>query len=603
MENEEFHAGLMADVQDRMRVAEETPGAELAYPEAAFTEIVVQMMADVGMTDSPEVCIHEMAGGRKRISGYAIHGEGHRIDLFVTLFSGAADIEPVSDEETKRAVKAALDFVAAVVSGDLDGRLEEASPVYPFVQVLKGLWNITEDVRVFVLTDRRRARKTEFKSREIAGRQVRLEVMDIDRLRRHMADGAQREEIQADFQTLAGGPIPCVFIPGGEVDFDYVLTALPGEALQHLYERYGQRLLEGNVRAYLKSTSRKHANHGIRRTLKEEPERFMAYNNGLVMLADEMRLGSTEDGGTGLAFLKGIQIVNGGQTTASIHFASRDKEIKANISRVRVPAKIIVMRGNVDTAAEEELIGQVSRYANTQTSVKQSDLSANSSFHVAIERLANVTVCPDGKGRWFYERAAGSYQTHLLREGTTPAKRAAIKARIPASRRITKTDLAKFLFAWEGHPDIVSRGAQKNYDAFMESVSDRDDGTLSSLDAAWFRKTVAKAIIYTRASKLIRAKFSGGQANISAYTVAIVGARLGGRIDMDVIWRQQDISAGLARQIISWAGLVQQIMERGRGARLFTEWAKQSECWQQVKAGEFVATESMTEVRSLTSSS
>lgn len=602
MENEEFHAGLMADVQDRMRVAVETPGAELAYPEAAFTEIVVQMMADVGMTESPEVCIHEMDRGRKRISGYAIHGEGHRIDLFVTLYSGAAGIEPVSDDETKRAGKAALDFVAGVVSGGLDGRLEEASPVYPFVQVLKGLWNVTEDVRVFVLTDRR-ARKTEFKSREIAGRQVRLEVMDIDRLRRHMADGAQREEIQADFQTLAGGPIPCVFIPGGEVDFDYVLTALPGAALQHLYERYGQRLLEGNVRAYLKSTGRKHANDGIRRTLKEEPERFMAYNNGLVMLADEMRLGSTEDGGTGLAFLKGIQIVNGGQTTASIHFASRDREIKANISRVRVPAKIIVMRGGVDSAAEDELIGQVSRYANTQTSVKQSDLSANSSFHVAIERLANVTVCPDGKGRWFYERAAGSYQTLLLREGTTSAKKAAIKARIPASRRITKTDLAKFLFAWEGHPDIVSRGAQKNYDAFMGGISDKHDMILSNLDAAWFRRTIAKAIIYTRASKLIRSKFSGGQANISAYTVAIIGERLGDRVDMDVIWRQQDISAGLARQIMSWAELVQQIMETGRGARLFTEWAKQSECWEQVKAGEFVVTESMTEVRSLTASS
>ena len=63
-------------------------------------------------------------------------------------------------------------------------------------------------------------------------------------------------------------------------------------------------------------------------------------------------------------------------------------------------------------------------------------------FHVQIENVALSTYCPDGIGRWFYERATGSYNTMLAREGTTPAQ---LRGAIPTGRKITTTDLAKFL--------------------------------------------------------------------------------------------------------------------------------------------------------------
>lgn len=44
----------------------------------------------------------------------------------------------------------------------------------------------------------------------------------------------------------------------------------------------------------------------------------------------------------GIAWLKGLQIVNGGQTTASLYFTKK-KYPDTDLSRVRVPAKISVL--------------------------------------------------------------------------------------------------------------------------------------------------------------------------------------------------------------------------------------------------------------------
>ncbi|MCX6629171.1 MAG: AIPR family protein, partial [Candidatus Solibacter sp.] len=327
-------------------------------------------------------------------------------------------------------------------------------------------------IRVYVLTDRQ-AKAKNFKPREVSGKTVKLEVMDIERLHRHWSEGKPRDELVVNFEEVSGGALPYVYVPGEAADYDYAMTVIPGEALRFVYEKYGGRLLEANVRSFLSATTK--VNKGIRETLQATPERFMAYNNGIVIVADEVHLGKTSDGGPGILWLKGMQIVNGGQTTASIYF-SKKKNPEIDLRRVRVPAKIIALRSQ-DSIAEEALISDISRFANSQTSVKLSDLSANKPFHVQIENLALSTYCPDGIGRWFYERAAGSYNTMLLREGTTPARLRQLKESIPTSRRITKTDLAKYLNAWAQRPDSVSFGTQKNFERFMADLTNNDAET------------------------------------------------------------------------------------------------------------------------------
>ena len=118
----------------------------------------------------------------------------------------------------------------------------------------------------------------------------------------------------------------------------------------------------------------------------------MAYNNGIVLVADEMHMSRTENGSPGIFWLKGMQIVNGGQTTASLYFTKK-KLPETDLRHVRIPAKIIVLRTS-DPAMEEGLIADISKYANSQNAVKLSDLSANKPFHVKVEQLSLATYCP-----------------------------------------------------------------------------------------------------------------------------------------------------------------------------------------------------------------
>jgi hypothetical protein len=195
------------------------------------------------------------------------------------------------------------------------------------------------------------------------------------------------------------------------------MTVIPGEALRFVYEKYGARLLEANVRSVLSATQK--VNTGIRNTLKEKPERFMAYNNGIVIVADQLHLGKTSDGGPGVLWLKEMQIVNGGQTTASIYFTKR-KNPEIDLRRVHVPAKIIVLRLQ-DSIGEEALISDIPDLRRTKLRSSCRICRRIRPFHVHIDNLALSTYCPDGIGRWFLRTRGGQLQYHALaRRGLRP---------------------------------------------------------------------------------------------------------------------------------------------------------------------------------------
>lgn len=570
MELADFLRETQAEVRAQMN--DGSPFAELV-----FSEVVMQHMAEIGMTFEPVVCHFQGRVGNAvlRLTGYAMSDDADQLDLFVSLYEGLDIPTPVPDAETKTAVEQCLRFLGLCAEGKMAPKLDPSSDVHSLALTIREIYDGLEQVRVFVLTDRI-AKAKSFKTREIGRKTVRLEVMDIERLHRHWSAGKPRDELVVDFAEVSGSPLPCVFVPGETDEYDYALTAVPGEALRFVYERFGARLLEANVRSFL-SVKGKGVNAGIQNTLRNSPERFMAYNNGIVLVADEMRLAKTPDGFPGIAWLKGVQIVNGGQTTASLFFAKK-KYPETDLSHVRVPAKIIVMKVQ-DSAKEEALVSDISRFANSQNAVRQSDLSANKPFHVEVERLSLTVYCPDGTGRWFYERAAGSYNTLLSREGTTPAKLKALKDAIPASRKITKTDLAKYLNAWDRQPDVVSLGAQKNFDRFM-SMMTVAEGELPppTPDVATYKAMVAKALIFKATQKLVRPMFQAFQANIAAYTVSVLSEKVGETFDLDRVWARQSVSTELLSQLAVWAREVHDVLHRTANGRMVSEWAKKPEC-------------------------
>ena len=548
------------------------------FAEMVFSEVVMDHMSEIGMTFEPVVCHFQGRVGNAilRLSGYAMSDDADQLDLFVSLYEGVDVLTPVPDAETKTAVEQCLRFLALCAEGKMASKLDPSSDVHSLALNIHGIYDSLEQVRVFVLTDRV-AKAKSFKTREIGDKTVRLEVMDIERLYRHWSEGKPRDELVIDFTDVSGAPLPCVFVPGESGEYDYALTAVPGEALRFIYERFGARLLEANVRSFLSVKNSKSVNAGIQNTLRTSPGNFMAYNNGIVMVADEILLARAVDGTPGIAWLKGMQIVNGGQTTASIFFAKK-KFPDTELARVRVPAKIIIMKEQ-DPAREEALVSDISRYANSQNAVRQSDLSANKPFHVDVERLSLSVYCPDGTGRWFYERAAGSYNTLLAREGTTPAKLKALKEAIPPGRKITKTDLAKYLLAWDGQPDVVSLGSQKCFDRFMSALTVAEEGLPPpSPDVAEYKTMVAKGLVFKAVQKLVRPMFQAFQANVAAYTVSALATKFGDRFDLGRVWERQGVSQELLHQLGVWAREANDVLHRTAGGRMVSEWAKKPEC-------------------------
>jgi hypothetical protein len=577
---EEFLAQTQSDVQAQVsgRLAE---GGWLPA-EAAFTEVVMNHLAEIGMTSEPRSLHVERRVGNAalRLSGYAVSEEGDQLDLFVSIYSGAETIQPIPDAEIRTAADQCIRFLAKAVEGQLNAALDPADDAYELILTLQDCYAGLDQIRICILTDHQ-AKSKSFKPREVSGRSIRLEVFDIERLFRHWSEGKPRDELVVSFEEVCGAPLPCVYIPGETEDYDYALTAIPGAALRLIYERYGARLLEANVRSFLSQTGK--VNKGIKDTLRDAPERFMAYNNGIVLIADAAELTRASDGSAAIASLSGMQIVNGGQTTASIYFTHR-KDRGIDLSRVRVPAKIIVLH-NHDPEAEEALVSDISRYANSQNAVKVSDLSANKPFHVELEKLAQTVYLPDGVGRWFYERAAGSYNVMLAREGSTPAKLKAIRDAVPTSRKIIKTDLAKYRNAWDGRPDLVSLGMQKNFELFMAMTEEQ---ALPPPTAVDYKRMIAQAILFKAVLKIVRsARYPSSQANIVAYTVALMGLAVRDRMSLETVWQRQALSPEFQGWAAELARAVDVALRDSAGGRQVSEWAKKEECWEDLKPRRF----------------
>lgn len=567
---DDFLAETKGEIATQM--SEGSPFAELV-----FAEVVMQHLVDAGMTFEPVICHFQgkIGNANLRLSGYAMSEDADQLDLFVSLYEGFYTLTSISDQDTKTAAAQCVRFLELCAAGRVADKLDPSSDVHSLALTIREIYDELEQVRVYVLTDGI-AKSKSFKSRDIGGKDVKLEVMDIERLFRHKSEGKPRDELMIDFNEVSGSPLPCVFVPGETGDYDYALTAIPGEALRFVYEKFGPRLLEANVRSFL-SVKAKGVNAGLQNTLRNAPERFMAYNNGIVLVADEMRLDRASDGSPGIVWLRGMQIVNGGQTTASIFFAKK-KFADIDLSKVRVPAKIIVMK-EADPTKEEALVSDISRYANSQNAVRQSDLSANKPFHVDVERLSLSVYCPDGTGRWFYERAAGSYNTLLAREGVTPAKLRALKESMPAGRRITKTELAKYFMAWDGQPDVVSLGSQKCFDRFMSGMADSEAGSgAPAPDVAYFKSIAAKALLFKTVHKAARPLVPAFLANVAAYTVAVISKTYGEPFDLDRIWSRQAISPQLVEQANIWAREVYDRLLETANGKMISEWAKRPEC-------------------------
>ena len=368
----------------------------------------------------------------------------------------------------------------------------------------------------------------------------------------------------------------------GTGEYRTFLAFFPAPLLARIYGEHGQRLLERNVRAFLQAKGK--INKGLQQTLREEPHRFLAYNNGLCCTAAEVALKAGKDGQPCLERVNDFQIVNGGQTTASIFHAL--KREKVDISQVVVQVKLTVLS---DPQKVTEIVPLISKYANSQNKVNGADFSANGKFHHQLEHLSRTVWTPPTSGmdrgaHWYYERARGSYLDDKARQGT-PKRRREWEENNPPERKFTKTDLAKYEHAWLGLPHRICLGAEKNFLAFAERLE--DDGE-PAVDLNCFKYTIAKAILFRTAEKLFSAlALDGYRANTVAYALAWLAAHSQHRMDLPRIWEEQRVPPATQEMIkVACQSAYQHLTQTSGNVG---EWSKKAECWEGFRTQELAA--------------
>jgi hypothetical protein len=569
--------GLNNFAEELRTEVEEAVLAGEPYSEPEFTRVVLDRLAEEGVIENPTLLDQEGSFGtaKYKITGFSLDEEEERLVLVTTIYKDQSPPQAIPLDEIRLAAERAVRFFTCSARGlheKIEPSLTDASEL---ARKLYELRDRISFIRALVLSDGLVGSRS-LDDMVVDGTRVTYELYGIERLFRVLGEGVSREDIVVDLTEHATGGVPCLPAPAVDGSYQGYLAALPGAALADAYERYGTRLLELNVRAFLGVSGRKSVNAGLRATLKEEPANFMAFNNGIVATVDHIEIDSS-GGIPRIKKLHGLQIVNGGQTTASIHRARRIDGQK--LHAVLVPAKIIV----VPADDLSRMVAAISRSANSQNTVQPADFSANDPFHVRVEHLANNVWLTDGTGRWFYERARGSYGAQEARASVRATSKRTFAKETPKDRRFAKTDLAKYLNVWEGHPDQVSYGNQKNFQLFMQRQRDAKLD-VDQLDEDWFRRLIAIAIIFRATVKIVRAeKFAAYQANIAAYTVACLSWQTGGRIDFDEVWRRQAISGELASMLKAWAHEIDALLRDTAGARMPTEAAKRPETWEAVR--------------------
>lgn len=538
-----------------------------------FTQTVFDMLSEAGEFEDPLVCYHRARG--MEVSGYALDEEEGRLELFLSIHTNSFPSQTVPRQNIDVAFRRLRSFLEWCLNGR-HVELEESSPVFDMAAHIYASKGKLALVRMCIITDGRTTLEKVPEDESHDGIVITRSLWDIVRLHRLSSSGRQREAVSIDLNERFGKPLPCLRAESTQEGYRAFLMLIPGEVLRNIYSAFGSRLLETNVRSFLQARGK--VNRGIRDTISREPERFLAYNNGITLTAESVRLCDTV-GGTAIDRLGGLQIVNGGQTTASLLATNRGR---ADLSQVYVAAKVIeIQPGDV----HDELVRNVSRYANSQNRITEADFSSNDPFHVKIEELSRTTWAPatgrlQRQTKWFYERARGQYQDAKASE-TTPARRRAFSAEHPTRQRFTKTDLAKFENTWDQFPHIVSRGAQKNFSDYMIRLGERDQKVV---DRSHFERLVAKGILFRTTERIVQQQnFGGYRANIVTYTLGLLCNATSQRVDLDRIWKEQALSENLQGVIAELCRDVHQIITNPPSARNITEWCKSEECWESVR--------------------
>lgn len=560
-------------------------GAEAneAFQLSEFMEAFSAELIETGFIEGFELC-HYRAQRGMRVDGYWFDDEGV-LDLFIADFDSRDELQSLTQTDVNATFKRVENFFEASLSQCLFDDLDETTPEYGLSREISDRQALLRKVNFFLLSERAlsdRIQSTE--SRQVSNIELTYHIWDVSRLHRQRSSRGRKEALDIDFKEEFGVGLNSLPASLGAGAYQSYLIVMPGEILAALYGRHGARLLEQNVRSFLQARGK--VNKGIRTTILNEPEMFFAYNNGITATAQEVEVDQGDEG-LEIVRIKDLQIVNGGQTTASLfHTKRRDK--------VALDGVFVQMKLSVISPEDSEIfVPRISEYANTQNRVNAADFFSNHPFHVRMEEFSRRIWAPAHSGatretKWFYERARGQYAD--AQSKLTPSEQKRFKAEYPKPQMFTKTDIAKFENVWDDHPKWVNLGAQKNFACYAARIGKDWTKSQDSFNEFYFRRAIARAIIFRWTEKMVSAQpwYNGGyRANIVAYAIATINElckRAGKLIDFQRCWNIQEVYPELADALRESAKYVNDdISQPPQGISNISEWCKKDSCWTRIQ--------------------
>ena len=531
-------------------------------PSQIITKTYADILYDKGIIADYELTFFEkeINGKNIKINGFSYDENNSQLDILATKTNQENDIKSLGLSELNILAQEACNYFIQSKK-DLYKKINKSEEIYDISKKLSNTESPIKKLRVFILTDYLCDKKISLQSIPQVSNEFYL--FDLNKIYQTSIGGSDQTNIEIDFINF-DNKTRCMLAHKTKDIISY-MAFIPAEILANIYNTWGQRILNLNVRSFLQLTGK--INKGMKETLIESPDKFFSYNNGISVVVDGLETGKDNEG----LFIKkayGFQIVNGGQTTATI---SRTEKIDGvDLSKVMVPAKITIVQKNLF----QEVVPKISVYANTQNSVKTADFSSNHEFHHKVKKLSESTITPTGK-KWFYERMRGEYQLQKMKQKDLgPDKKSSFNELSPANMKFTKEELAKYIICWDfSEPHIACRGAQKNFIQFMTYVNGRKFKPL--YDEDFFKSCCSKSILFYETSKIIKAnkKIEGYRSQILNFTISLMSNYSNGIIDHEIIWQDNSLSKNLLNLIDKWSFKTYNLIQKKASGNV-SEWCK-----------------------------
>ena len=586
---------------EEIRFAAEHDGTD---PENSFIEKTLSYLEEIGDVIDPIPMSIEMRGRNNRIlsfDAYAYDEADGALVLIASDFTNALDSTPtLTNTRIDELVNRMQNFIDEAVNGNISRYCDDSDIALILANEFKkkignSLLN-TEILRfkyIIISNALLSNRVKDIAKSDFLERPVHLSIWTLERFHDAFVSSSS-EIVEIETKKFSCEGIPYLKANLGEnCPYDAYLGILPGSFLADIYYEYGSKLLQGNVRAFL--TNRTDVNKGIRNTIINHPENFFTYNNGVAIVARSVKFSPN---GNLIVSFKDFQIINGGQTTASLSNSIRIREeAKKNIESLYVPMKLTVLNIDDDMSEEQEqlysdITKTISSCANNQNAIKPADFFSNHPFHVKMEQFSKKVMAPPVGGnpyqtRWFYERSRGKWEQEQMKLDGAALNR--FRDMYPKKQVINKEKFAKCFNSILMNPHSVCKSVSDNFKAFSPYIDDIYSNHQERINEEFFKKGVCAVIIFDSLDSLIsKASWypkGGNKAQIVPYAIAKLMSLIPKDSDIDwvAIWKKQMVYPELAEELMKIAYCAHDYLMRKAGGGIVRTISRNIPVWHEFK--------------------